>query len=111
MNQDEIIATLKSHYSRDLRKQLVKSLLKAERSGDRMEIDRQYKVINQIFSYVLQESGWKIGVDSKQWNTQPIKIMLEVFPKLGESQWYKEEELAVDQSIDVVMPQSLSSKN
>ncbi len=105
MNQDEIVTTLKEHYNRDLRKQLVKSIVSAEKNDDQEMLQKQYQLINQIFSYVLKESGWKIGVDSQKWNSQPMEVMLEVFPKLESSKWYREQELMVNQKIDVVMPQ------
>jgi len=105
MERDAVIETLKGHYHRDIRKQLVKSLLRAEKSGDQVAIQQAYQLINQIFSYVLKESGWKIGVDSGAWNAQPMEIMLAVFPKLHTSLWYQEQELMVNQKIDVVMPQ------
>jgi hypothetical protein len=104
MTHNEIVQTLKAHYSREIRKQLVKSILQSEKSSDSEAIQHQYQLINQIFSYVLKESGWKIGRDSQKWNAKPMEIMLEVFPKLKETQWYKEQELMVNQKIDVVMP-------
>ncbi len=104
MNQEAIIQQLKGHYSRDLRKQLVKSILSAEKQGDQFEIERQYKIINQIFSFVLQESGWRIGSDSKEWNAQPMEVMLLVFPQLEKTQWYQDQQLMVDQKIEVVVP-------
>jgi len=109
MNHNELVETLKAHYSRDLRKQLVKSIISSEKNGDQATLQQQYQLINQIFSYVLKESGWKIGVDSKNWNSQPMEVMLEVFPKLETSNWYKEQELMVNQKIDVVMPQPSNS--
>ena len=109
MNHNELVETLKAHYSRDLRKQLVKSIISSEKNGDQATLQQQYQLINQIFSYVLKESGWKIGVDSTNWNSQPMEVMLEVFPKLETSNWYKEQELMVNQKIEVVMPQPSNS--
>ena len=45
MEITEIIETLKIHYNRDLRKQVVKTILKNEKETDRPD----YQVIDQIF--------------------------------------------------------------
>ena len=48
MEITEIIETLKTHYNRDLRKQVVKTILKNEKETDRPD----YQVINQILLYI-----------------------------------------------------------
>ena len=100
MNKNKIIETLKAQYNRDLRKQLVKSLLDSEKNEDTAQ---QYKLINQIFSYVISELGWTMAVNTKNWDSTPLDIMSEVFPKIKTSKWYLEQDLSIDTSIDVVM--------
>ena len=96
MSQDEIIETLKATYSREVRKGLVKSILEQER-----EEKEEYKIINQIFSYVLQQSGWKMGENSTAWDASPLEIMNEVFPKLSTTKWYSEQILTTNQKVEV----------
>jgi uncharacterized protein (UPF0297 family) len=98
--RDEIIETLKAQYSRDLRKQLVKSLLESEKNSD---TEQQYKLINQIFSYVISELGWTMAANTENWDNSPLNIMSEVFPKLKTSKWYLEQNLSTKRSIDVVI--------
>jgi hypothetical protein len=101
MTQNEIIETLKATYSRDVRKGLVKTILDKEREEDEMATLQQYKIINQIFSYVLQQSGWKMGEDSTVWDAKPLEIMKEVFPKLSTTKWYSEQLLNTKQKVEV----------
>jgi len=98
MNKTEIINTLKAQYSRDIRKQLVRSLLEAEKEDDTL---KQYKLINQIFSYVLSQLGWKMAKSTEQWDFTPLEVMDEVFPKITTSKWYKEQQLLTKKHIDV----------
>jgi len=100
MTNNEIIETLKTQYSRDLRKQLVKSLLESEKNGDS---EQQYKLINQIFSYVISELGWTMAANTENWDNSPLNIMSEVFPKLKTSKWYLEQNLSTNRNIDVVI--------
>ena len=100
MNKQEIIDTLKAQYSKDLRKQLVQSLRDAEQSGDD---DRQNKLMNQIFSYVLAQLGWTMASNVKEWDDRPLEVMKEVFPKINKTKWYKEQKLLAEKSIDVQM--------
>jgi len=100
MNKREIIEILKSQYSRDLRKQLVKSLLESEKNKDTTQ---QYKLMNQIFSYVISELGWTMAVNTKNWDSTPLDIMNEVFPKIKTSKWYGEQDLSIESNINVVM--------
>lgn len=65
--------------------------------------DKQYKIINQIFSYVIKQSNWKISQNSNNLDTKPLKVMLEVFPKLSSTKWYKKQNIFVKSDIDVVM--------
>ena len=102
MTTDEIVETLKTHYSRDIRKQLIKSMLEVEKSEADLSLEKSYKMINQIFSYVLQESGWKMGENSDEWNDMPLKVMEESFPKLNSTKWYKEQIIQTQKSINVV---------
>jgi DNA-binding ferritin-like protein len=103
MKKNEIIDTLKAQYNRDLRKQLVKSILDAEVSKDSSLITQKYKLINQIFSYVISELGWTMAENTKNWDSTPLDIMSDVFPKIKKSQWYKEQQISVDQNIGVMM--------
>ncbi len=103
MKQEEIIDTIKSTYSRDIRKNLIKSIIKSEKSKNSEMQDKQYKIINQIFSYIIKESGWKISQNSNTLDSTPLEIMLEVFPKLSSTKWYEEQNVVVKNSVDVVM--------
>ena len=98
MNKQEIIDTLKAQYSKELRKQLVQSLRDAEQNGD---ADKQTKLMNQIFSYVLAQLGWTMVSNVKEWDDRPLEVMKEVFPKINKTKWYKEQKLLAEQSIDV----------
>jgi hypothetical protein len=100
MNKQEIIDTLKAQYSKDLRKQLVQSLRDAEQNGD---ADKQNKLMNQIFSYVLAQLGWTMASNVKEWDDRPLEVMQEVFPKINKTKWYKEQKLLAEKSIDVQM--------
>ena len=100
MNKQEIIDTLKAQYSKELRKQLVQSLRDAEQNGD---ADKQTKLMNQIFSYVLAQLGWTMASNVKEWDDRPLEVMQEVFPKINKTKWYKEQKLLAEQSIDVQM--------
>ena len=100
MNKQEIIDTLKAQYSKELRKQLVQSLRDAEQSEDD---DRQNKLMNQIFSYVLAQLGWTMASNIKEWDNRPLEVMQEVFPKIHKTKWYKEQKLLAEKSIDVQM--------
>lgn len=103
MNKEQIIETLKTHYPRDVRKQLIKSTIEIEKSENQEAIEKQYKIINQIFSYVLHESGWKMGQSSKEWNNKPLEIMVEAFPQIKTTLWYNEQTLSTTTKVDVVV--------
>ena len=100
MNKQELIDTLKAQYNKDLRKQLVASLLEAE---DNEETNKQYKLMNQIFSYVLSQLGWTMAANAKSWDSTPLDVMMEVFPKIKKTKWFKEQHITATKSIDVVM--------
>jgi len=85
MTKTEIIETLKDNYNRDLRKQVVKTILSQEKEN----INPNYQIINQIFSYVLKELNWNMPEDAKDWDTTPLDIMEEVFPKIESTKWYE----------------------
>jgi len=103
MNREEIIKVLKDTYSREVRKGLVRTILEKEKSENELEIKQQYKLINQIFSYVLQQSGWEMGKNSSDWDASPLKIMHNVFPKLSTTKWYNEQLLHTKQNVEVHM--------
>jgi hypothetical protein len=98
METTEIIQTLKTHYNRDLRKQVVKTLLKNEKEADKSD----YQIINQIFSYILKELDWKMADNIKEWDNAPLEIMQEVFPKIESTKWYEEQVLAANKMIDTM---------
>ena len=95
MKKETIIQTLKEAYNRDLRKQVVKTLLANEKQSETPD----YKILNQIFSYVLKELDWKIAENTKEWDNTPLDIMEEVFPKLESSKWFKEQILTAKKMI------------
>jgi len=98
MKKTEIIETLKTHYNRDLRKGVVKTLLKEEKETDKPN----YQLINQIFSYVLKELGWSMAENSKEWDNTPLDIMQETFPHIESTKWYDEQVLTAKKMIDVL---------
>jgi len=103
LKQEEIINTLKSTYSREIRKNLIKAIINSEKLKNSEMKDKQYKIINQIFSYVIKQSNWKISQNSNNLDTTPLEIMLEVFPKLSSTKWYEEQNISVKSGIDIVM--------
>ena len=106
MQKEEIINTLKTQYPRDLRKQLVKTILTSEKNQDETVIKQKYNIMNQIFSYVLKECNWSMSENSENWDNTPLEIMIEVFPKLNTTQWYAEQDISVKKNIDVQMGQN-----
>jgi hypothetical protein len=106
MQKETIINELKAQYSRDLRKQLVKTILTHEKNKDETALTQSYKLMNQIFSYVLKECNWSMSENSQKWDNTPLEIMIEVFPKLNTTQWYAEQDISVKKNIDVQMDQN-----
>ena len=99
MKKAEIIQTLKDNYNRDLRKQVVKTILADENEKDKPD----YKIINQIFSYVLKELNWKMADNTKEWDNTPLDIMEETFPKLESTKWFEEQILTAKKMIEMEM--------
>ena len=97
MTKTELIQTLKDTYHRDLRKQVVKTLLAEDKKTDTVS----YKRMNQIFSYVLSELGWDMSKNTNTWDSLPLDIMVESFPKLNKTSWYKAQILTTKKSIDI----------
>ena len=95
MKKETIIQTLKDNYNRDLRKQVVKTILVNEKQSETPD----YKIINQIFSYVLKELNWKMAENTKEWDNTPLDIMEETFPKLESTKWYEEQILTAKKMI------------
>ena len=98
MEKTEIIEILKENYNRDLRKGVVKTLLKDEKAS----VKPNYQLINQIFSYVLKELGWSMAENTKVWDNTPLDIMEDVFPKIESTKWYEEQILTAKKMIDVL---------
>lgn len=98
MKKTEIIETLKAHYDRDIRKKLVKSILQNEKQ----EEETAYKIINQIFSYVLKELNWNMSENAKEWDNTPLEIMEEAFPQIESTKWYKEQHITATKEINVL---------
>jgi hypothetical protein len=99
MKNNELIDMLKNTYPRDVRKQLVKSIIEQEKVCNTIEIKDHYKTIDQILSYVLKELNWELSSNSNTWNDEPLKIMLDVFPKIEMSKWYKNKNLMIVNSL------------
>ena len=95
----EIIETLKENYNRDLRKQVVKTILSSEKESDKPD----YRIINQIFSYVLKELNWDLANNTEEWDNTPLDIMEETFPKLESTKWYEEQILTAKKIIELEM--------
>lgn len=103
MKKIEIIETLKTKYNRDLRKGVVKTLLKNDKETDKPN----YQLINQIFSYVLKELGWSMAENTKEWDNTPLDIMQDVFPHIESTKWYEEQILTAKKMIDLLRPKIL----
>ncbi len=101
MKKQQIVDTLKEQYTRDVRKQLVKSILNNEKMDDSQAVESSYRMLNQIFSYVLSELGWNLPDNSVGWDNTPLVVMTEAFPKLETTTWYKEQQLHVTKTIDL----------
>ena len=99
MKKTEIIETLKDNYNRELRKQVVKTILASEKESKNPD----YKIINQIFSYVLKELNWNIADNTKGWDNTPLDIMEEAFPKLETTKWHEEQILTAKKMIELEM--------
>ena len=99
--QEEIVSTIKEQYSRDLRKQIVKSILTSEKSDDKKVLEDSYKIINQIFAYIISELKWSMSQNTDNWDDTPLKIMIKVFPKIETTQWFQGQQLTVDKSISI----------
>ena len=99
MEKSEIIQTLKDNYNRDLRKQVVKSILTQEKEKDKPD----YKIIDEIFAYVLKEFNWKVPDNPKDWDYTPLDIMEEVFPKLESTKWFEVQILTAKKLIEMGM--------
>lgn len=110
MNQEALIKTLKEHYPRDIRKQLIKTMISNEKSNDKEALKQQYNLINQIFSYVLKECNWSMPANSNKLDSKPLLIIAKVFPKLDTTKWYQQQLLIAKQKIDVVMGNENSTK-
>jgi hypothetical protein len=80
---------------------LIKTLLEQEKTMKEFDKANVYQTINQIFSFVLQESGWKMGANSNAWDVMPLEVMSEAFPKISSTKWYAEQTLMTQQNIEV----------
>jgi len=99
MENMQIIETLKDNYNRDLRKQVVKTIISNEKESKNPD----YKIINQIFSYVLKELNWDLAKNTKNWDNTPLDIMEETFPKIESTKWYEEQILTAKKIIELKM--------
>ena len=99
MKKETIIQTLKDTYNRDLRKQVVKTIIANEKQSDNPD----YKIINQIFSYVLKELNWTIAANTKEWDNTPLDVMEETFPKIESTKWFEEQKLTAKKMIEMEM--------
>ncbi|EDZ62741.1 hypothetical protein SMGD1_2833 [Sulfurimonas gotlandica GD1] len=96
---EQIIDALKEQYPRDLRKQVVKSILRNEKSDDKEALKSSYNILNKIFSYIMSELNWSISNNTNDWDETPLKILIEVFPKIETTKWFKDQQLSVSKSI------------
>jgi hypothetical protein len=96
MKKETIIQILKDNYSRDLRKEVVKNIQFNEKQSETPD----YKIINQIFSYVLKELSWKMAENTKEWDNTPLNIMEETFPILESTKWFEEQILTAKKMIE-----------
>ncbi len=98
MQNQIIIDALKSQYNRDLRKQIVKNITQHEKNSDIEAIKSSYKIIDQIFSYIISELSWSISSNSAKWDDTPLQIMSQTFPKIETTKWFKEHQMQVKNS-------------
>lgn len=101
MTNNEIVKILKDTYPRDIRKQLVKTIIEDEKLNTNYDKKEQYLIINQIFSYVLKELNWTLSSSSSTWDDNPLKIMKDVFPNVENTKWYKEQEILISKDISI----------
>lgn len=101
MKPEEIVQILKEQYNRDLRKQIVKSVLSHEKHNDKEALQSSIHILNQIFSYVLSELSWSMSDESSTWDETPLEVMRDVFPKIETTKWYTDQLLQISQSIKV----------
>ena len=102
MDREKRIEDIRAHYPRDLRKQLIKTILMQEKAKNIAALKESYALIDQIFSYVLKECDWSMANNSEEWDHTPLEIMDEAFPKLSETKWYQDQLLFAKHAIDVV---------
>jgi DNA-binding ferritin-like protein len=93
MQKQELIDTLKAQYNRDVRKQLIKSILVHEKDGQLEALQPSYNVLNKIFSYVIAQLNWQLPTNSKEWDDTPLQVLVEVFPKIEKTKWFQEQHL------------------
>ncbi len=98
MTPQEISESIKATYNRDLRKQVVKKLL-----SDEKEKHYDYRIVNQIFSYVIKSLGWDIAKNRDEWDETPLEIMKDVFPKIETTRWYQNQKVMAEKNIGVVV--------
>lgn len=96
MKQNEIKNTLTQNYSNAIRHELIQSILSDEKENS----EPNYKIINQIFSYVLSELGWEMVKNTNEWDKKPLKIMKDTFPQVEKTKWYNDKILTAKNSID-----------
>ena len=96
-----IVNTLKESYTRGIRKEVVRNILKYENNNDKKALESSYKVINQIFTYIISELGWSMSQNTNAWDDTPLKIISEVFPKIETIKWFKDQQLNVTKAINL----------
>ena len=101
MKNEQIIEAIKEHYSRDIRKQLVKGIVRNEKNNDKEAIESSYSIVNQIFSFVISELGWTFSQNSEEWSDEPLKIMLKAFPNIDKTKWFEAQLLQVRNSVEL----------
>ncbi len=98
MTHENIIETIKAQYPRDLRKQMVRNVLRGEENSDKEMLKSAYNVMKQIFSYVIAQLNWEIAEHTSKWDDTPLKIMSQIFPKIETTKWFKEQSLKIPNS-------------
>ena len=98
MDKEKLLEDIRAHYPRDLRKQLIKTILIQEKEKNIAALKESYGLIDQIFSYVLKECDWSMADNSEAWDN----TMDKAFPKLSETKWHKDQLLFAKHAISVV---------
>ena len=89
-----------SHIPFDLCHSLIlnRKILKNEKETGKTN----YQIIDQIFTYVQKELGWRLPEKEEEWDFTPLDIMKEVFPHIESTKWYALQISTAKNMLDVI---------